>query len=421
MTGSAAAGHLSVVTLVTLALSGCGASDSLAGADGGSAPPVVTIEQVGGFVPDDGWIFSDQTIHKIAINLPASSVMAIAADPYTFVEGGVTIDGQLVPRIGVRLRGKIGSFRTLAQKPKFKLEFDELIADQRFYGLKALALNNSVVDCSYLKEPLGYRIYAAAGVPAERTGFARVSVNGADYGLYVVIEVPDDRFLKRHYAEAKGNLYDGKYLWFGGNNYTILDFASSVDDKFGLEEGQGLDVGHQDIKAISTALAASRGNGQLVPALAPLLAWDELHRMMVVDQWTGGNDSYSLNSNSYRVYFNPGDGGRMEMIPYDLDYAFLRDSDWGKSWRRPVGKLAAGCFADAACAAAHKQAVQAVIDAIDPTALLKWFDAVDALTIKDAMNDPRRECSANGVAPLRKQLRDWVNAENGQLRTFWGL
>ena len=411
--------RLGLAVTVLLAVGCADYEDLVAGAVARGAAPPVTSESAGGFEADDSWLFSDSAIHRIDITLPAASVTALTADPDTFAVGEVTIDGETVPRIGVRLRGKVGSFRTLDKKPKLKLDFNEYVKEQRFYGLKALALNNAVQDCSYLKEPLGYRIYAAAGVPALRTGFARLRVNGADYGLYIVLEVPDDRFLKRHYPEWKGNLYDGKYIWFGGGNYTMLDFNSNVDDKFALEEGT--DVGNQDIRAVSQALAAQAGIGMFVAGMAPVLAWDEFHRLLAVDQWTGANDGYALNTNNYRVYFNPANGGRMEMHPYDLDNSFRHDYEWGMNWRTPRGKLARGCFNDTGCVQEHKKVVQAIIAAIDPAALITWFNRIDALTINDARSDPRRECTADRLVPLRQALRDWVNTENGQLRTFWGL
>src|SRR5207244_6255581 len=100
--------------LVALAAGGC---DSATGGSGG-AP--VTMENAGSFEPDDSWLFSDKTIYRIDLALPASSTAALDASPYTFAIGSVTINGETVPDIGVRLRGKIGSFRTLAKKPKFK-------------------------------------------------------------------------------------------------------------------------------------------------------------------------------------------------------------------------------------------------------------------------------------------------------------
>lgn len=403
--------YLALIIPAAVPASGCGGTYE--------AVPPVTHESAGGYDPDDAWLFSDKTIHRINITLTDTAIAALTKDPYTLVGGSVTIDDKPVSGVGVRLRGKIGSFRTLMKKPKFKIDFAEFAEGQRFYGLKALALNNAVVDCSYLKEPLGYHMYALAGVPASRTGFARVAVNGADYGLYIMIEEPDDRFLKRRYKKDDGNLYDGKYIWYGGHNYTLLDFNTNVDDKFALEEGQN--VGNADIKAVSKALADNAGKGNVLAGMAPVIDWPEFLRMMATDQWTGANDSYPMNQNNYRVYFDPGNGGRMDMIPWDFDYSFLQASQWGKSWMTPQGRIARACLGDAACLAAYKSEVQSLIAKIDPAKLIEWFNQIDALTLADAMNDPRRECAASTITVNRQALRDYVMAQNGKLRAFWGL
>jgi hypothetical protein len=386
------------------------------GGSGEGAGPPVSDEDIGGYSAETDWIFSDQKIHAIEITLPQASIDALLADPYTFAPGDFSLDGDALPDVGVRLRGKIGSFRPINAKPKLKIKFNELVPNQRFYGLKALSLNNEVVDCSYLKEPLGYRVFGLAGAPAVRTGFARVTVNGLDYGLYVIIETPDDRFLKRVYADPSGNFYDGKYIWYGGWNYQLLDFNTGTDDMFPLEEG--IDVGHADIHAISDAIATWAWSGQFEAGLAPVLDWDEIHRTMAAEQWIGHNDGYALNSNNYRIYFDPADG-KADMIPWDLDYAFLHDYDWGMSWGNPKGQIAYHCAQDAGCKATHKTAVFGVLAALDPAALVAWFDQIDALTYADAVSDPRRECGSDQIAPWRAALRSWIATQNDVLAAQW--
>jgi hypothetical protein len=230
--------------------------------------------------------------------------------------------------------------------------------------------------------------------------------------------VPDDRFLKRAFKNPDGNLYDGKYIWYGGFNYQMLDFNSGVDDLYSLEEGA--DVGNQDIIAITQAIAMWAGTGQLVTGLDPLINWDKWHRVLAAEQWIGHNDGYALNRNNYRVYFNPEDG-RAELVPWDLDYAFLYDSQWGLSWGAPSGQIANWCFQDAACVEAHKAGMKALLDAVDPAELTAYFDAIDALTYEDAMSDPRKECSSAEIAPWRQALRDWIGVQNGQMAAYWGL
>ncbi len=362
-------------------------------------------------------LFTQDVIHTVDITLDDDAWDGLYVDPYTFVSGDVRVDGDLVPGSGVRLRGKYGSFRTITGKPKFKIAFDEYDGAQRYLGMKALALNNEVVDCSFLKEPLGYEVFRTAGIPVPRTSFASVTVNGEDYGLYVLVEVPDDVFLERHYADASGNLYDGKYLYFPGygSGYTLLDFASGLDDQFPLEEGT--DVDNVDVSAVSSVIVDGTAAGTYTDTVGALVDLPYFHHYEAAEQWIGHVDGYALNQNNYRFYFDP--QGKMQFIPWDFDYAFYQDYEWGMSWENPRGKLAAGCWANPDCRADQAEAVRALADAVDPDALIATFDAWDALTIELAQDDPRRECRRGQVPGSRDALRDWVRSRNEAVVASW--
>ena len=386
--------------------------------DEAPAEPPVDVDVIEDQELDDSWIFSHELIHEIELVLSDASVASLGTDPYTYVEGSVSIDGVLLDPVGVRLRGKIGSFRDLSGKPKFKIDFNQYVEDQRFWGHETLSLNNSIVDCSYVKETIGYRLFEAAGVPASRTGYATVSVNGAPYGLYVLVEVPDDRWLRRHYLDPTGRLYDGKYVWYGGSSYQLLDFGNGVDTLYQLEEGE--DIAHADIIAVSDTLAAAWGQGDFEGDMASVLNWDRHHRMWAVEQWIGQNDGYSLNTNNYRVYFDPLDG-LADLIPWDLDYSFLYDSDWGLSWWSTRGNITYGCLQDAACVASHQAVTAEVLDAIVDADPLAHFDSLVELIEDEVAADPRRECSDAYVASYQAYVRSWIEGQDAVMRSAWGL
>ena len=380
--------------------------------------PTVNEESIEDQEVDTDWLFTNDTIHVIEITLPTDSVTALNSAPYTYAQADISIDGIEVDTVGMRLRGKIGSFRPLSGKPKIKIDFNQFVEDQRFYGLEGISLNNSVVDCSYMKEVVGYQIFEAAGVPHSRTGYARVSINGADYGLFVLIETPDDRFLARNYPDPTGNLYDGKYVWYGGYSYTLLDFGASVDLKYALEEGT--DVGNADIVGVSAAYLNHRYQADYYSATDAVLDWDEIHLMWAAEQWTGQEDGYCMNKNNNRVYFDPTDG-KMEFIPWDLDYAFLEDYAWGRNWNAPYGNLAYACYTDTDCRAGQKAAVADMltrVEAIDWDAMVT--DLI-TLTQADIDSDPRRECSSSNVTYYQGIVRSWVQGRSAYMRTFWGL
>lgn len=381
--------------------------------DVGAEDPAPTREDDEILSPEIAPIFDDTVLHTVAITLGDEAADALRDDPYEWVEGSVTLDGVPVDPVGIRLRGKIGSFREFDEKPKFKIDFNRY-ADQEFQDLEALALNNEVVDCGYLKEPAGYAVYHALGLAAPHSSFATVTVDGEDYGLYVLVEVVDDTFLKAYYEEPDGNLYDGKYLYYGGYNYELVDFTPRYQENFTLEEGE--DVGLSDIMAITDTL-----RDDALPfdtRMDAVLDVDQFHRAVVAEQWIGHLDGYTLNRNNYRVYINPWDG-RAEIIPWDLDYAFINAVRWGFDWASPSGALAQGCWQDEACLEAHKQAVEDAAAVIDTEALLERVDGWTALIAGAAEADPKRECSRRSVAPAQEEVRGWLEDRAEDMRSYW--
>ncbi len=363
------------------------------------------------------WIFSDEQVHRVEIELSAEALAALDLAPKTYVEGSVTFAGQRFERVGVRLKGKVGSFRDLDAKSAFKIDLNRYEAGQDLDGLEKLTLNNMVVDCSMAKERMAFGVFRALGVPAPRTGYAFVSVNGVDYGLYSHIESVDDTFLKRHYEDPGGNLYEAEYL-FTGSTFYMPDFAQGYDDLFDLEEGT--EVGNADVKAITAALDAYGGTPDFYSALGELVDWEHHHQTMIAELWAGQNDGYSLNENNFYAYFDPTDG-RAEIISWDMDYSFLRPSDWGFSWRAVDGRLSNLCIADSTCFAAYLERLEAACDTLDALPLEDELEAVYQLTRPWIAMDTRRECDDSYVTYYRDYLRGWVAGGSASARATWGL
>ncbi len=369
-------------------------------------------------VPDaSAWLFGAERVIEIDISINPEGVASLYADPYSYVRGEVTIDGLVVPDVGVRLRGKIGSFQTLDGKPKFGIDFDKFVDGGSFFGLERLNLNNATVDPSYVREHLGYMAFRANGVPAPRTGYAWVRVNGADYGLYVSLDAIDDRMLARWFPDASGNLYDGKYVWYGGWSYTLLDFHASTYNMYQLEQGE--DVGWADTLAVTEALAAP--SPDFTTALSAVVDLEHHVRMVAVEHWVGQLDGYSLNQNNNWVYFDPGDGGRAHILPYDLDYAWLQDWQWGMNWRTPRGLVTAGCMSDGACRGAWRNESVVVGDTIDALDLSGELHRVSVLIEPYVARDLRDWSDVATTAAWQADLDGWIGRRSGEIRAFWGL
>ena len=382
-------------------------------------------EQVPGGGDEADWLFGTDAVHQIEIILESDALAelntwpgAFEYDlPYDFVHGNLLIDGELIEDVGVRLKGRWGSYRGMGGKAAFKIDLNRYVSGQRFHGLEKLTLNNMIVDCTMSREVLAFSVYEAMGLPTPRAGYSWVTVNGVPYGLYLLVESIDDRFVDRVYTDTTGNLYEPEYIVYPDYNYTLVDFDQQSQHLFDLEEGT--DVGLADVYAVTAALDGASGN-EFTPEVGPLVDLDMLTRLMAVEQWVGQVDGYSMNINNYFVYFDPGDG-KAEIIPWDLDYSFIHSQDWGSSWNNPNGRLAGSCLDDVECRGLfydHAQTTGALADDLE---LQDRFDEIKEL-IHDYQNeDPRQECSSSYIIYYSDIVEDWISYRTWEVEQFWGF
>lgn len=111
--------------------------------------------------------------------------------PGTFIAEGETFEP-----VEVRNRGDWA--RTWAKKP-LKIF---LPPSQPYAGQHVLNLNPGWRDPAFVRETLAYHLYERCGVPASRSRWVRLHVNGRFRGLYVEVEQPDKAFLRRHHLSG---------------------------------------------------------------------------------------------------------------------------------------------------------------------------------------------------------------------------
>jgi spore coat protein CotH len=116
-------------------------------------------------------------------------------------------NGVRTRNVGVRSRGA-GSRSPV--KPGLELTFDHYASQQRFLGLRSLVLDNLITDPSMIREAVAMALLRRLGIAAPREAPARVFVNGAYAGLYMLVEPVDTVFTGRHFDDA-GLLFE--YRW----------------------------------------------------------------------------------------------------------------------------------------------------------------------------------------------------------------
>ena len=148
----------------------------------------------------------------------------------------VEINGTTFYRVGIRPKGNT-SLTSIASDPttdrySFKLEFDHYVDGQSCFGLDKLILNNNYADATNMKEALIYDMYQYLGADASLYNYAKISVNGEYWGVYLALEAVEDSFMLRNYGVQSGELYKPDSMNIGGGkdfgdfNADDMDFGN---------------------------------------------------------------------------------------------------------------------------------------------------------------------------------------------------
>lgn len=350
-----------------------------------------------------GWIYDPGKVAVIDLTLSSSAEAELEAEPDEYVEGGFAIsttDGvpggeeHLVESrglVGIRLKGGAkGSFRKLSGKAAFKVKFnfenEKGEKGKKYLGLKKLTLNNMVEDFSLIHETLAYTAYRGAGLPASRTGYAFVRVNGQPYGVYLDIEDIDDVALERWF----GKFADPQHLYEGESGADVIPGAEALppgEGGFEVDEGDEGNLG--DLEALISAVNSTEGEGWSA-AVAPVADLAELTRMWAVEKFAGHWDGYAgqagqFQPNNYFLYSDP--FGVFRMIPWGTDETWERRLPFDG----PAGAMFNRCLADPACEALYRKELRSVGKTIDGLHLGALGAAVAELLKPWEEADPRLE------------------------------
>lgn len=163
----------------------------------------------------------------------------------------VEVNGTTFYRVAIRPKGNT-SLTSIASDPttdrySFKLEFDHYVDGQTCFGLDKLILNNNYADATNMKEALIYDMYQYLGADASRYNYAKISVNGEYWGVYLALEAVEDSFMLRNYGAQSGELYKPDSMNIGGGkdfgdfNADDMDFG---DIDFGNMDFSNMDFGN---------------------------------------------------------------------------------------------------------------------------------------------------------------------------------
>lgn len=131
----------------------------------------------------------------------------------------VTVNGTEYKNVGFRAKGNTSLSMVASSdsdRYSFKISFDEYVDGQNCDGLSKLVLNNNYSDATMMKEAICYDMFAFLGADASLYNYAKVSINGEYYGIYLALEPVEESFAMRNYGTNYGELYKPDSMELGG-------------------------------------------------------------------------------------------------------------------------------------------------------------------------------------------------------------
>jgi len=308
--------------------------------------------------------------------------------PVVFHYGDETYDDAFI-----KLQGN-PSTSWIGDKLQFTVAFDKIEPDKRFHGQKKIVLHAAPSDQTFLRERVALSYLRSLGLAAGCENNARLTVNGAFYGVYANREPPEQPYLDRVFPDAAGG-----DMWKGG--YTLDNNQEETNHPR-----------HDQLMNTPTL----EGFQQMVDVDASLLEW-------AAEAVMPDNDGYWAIAHNFYLYDHPTRG--FIWLPYDVDATFdfspfdVDPITWMPSWSQGWGAHQRIVLADPALTERYVAALERALAGYDvdllKSRLLRWSDQ-----IAGAVGDDHQKPFATGDHELavarmsgsfwlrQKYLTSWV-------------
>ncbi|HNS12689.1 MAG TPA: CotH kinase family protein [Bacteroidia bacterium] len=157
---------------------------------------------------EDNAGFFDQTyVRSFYLTFPQPNYWSLLTSNYsshTDLPATLMVDGVTYDSVGVRFKGQTSYSGTgSSQKKSFNLNFDSFIKGQDIYGYDILNLNNGFQDASFMREVF-FQHQIHKHIPAAKSSFAKLYINGENWGVYPCIQQLDGDFYKEWFMSNDG-------------------------------------------------------------------------------------------------------------------------------------------------------------------------------------------------------------------------
>ena len=230
----------------------------------------------------------------------------------------VTVDGATYLGVGISFRGQ-SSYRRVdyGSKRSLNLSFDAVHDGQNVQGYRTLNLLNAMNDPTFVRAVL-YSQISRDYIAAPMVNFARVSINGEPWGIYLSAQQFNKDFLRDFFGTDEG----GRWKVPGSpRGRAGLEYLGEDPDLYRpVYEIRSRDEPESWRRLIELTRVLHRTpEAELEAALEPILDVDGTLRFLALDVALSNSDGYWTRASDYNLYLD--EAGRFHLVPHDMNEA----------------------------------------------------------------------------------------------------
>lgn len=288
-------------------------------------------------------LFDESYVHEIRIYTGNTFIWDTLEYDYNMSNGGrikhyrpvsIMIDSNLLDTVGFRIKGFYSAMGTGSSKKKpLKVDINRFNPEQEYEGIIKFNLQNAFLDPSFMRDMLAYNIFRTEGLPASRSSYARVYINEIFWGLYILVEQVDRRFLDNNFPDNRGNLYKSMAAT---NLEYINDNVEFYKDSIELKTNEEEDDWSRFIQFIKVINKVGLSDMRYEESINRYFNAEDYLKVLAIDKILINWDSYYEHGRNFYIYDEPSKD-IFHWIPWDYNLSFadqsgpsLITSDWGE-------------------------------------------------------------------------------------------
>ncbi|GAA3662912.1 CotH kinase family protein [Microbacterium marinilacus] len=199
------------------------------------------------------------------------------------------------------------------------IRLDKYVDGQEYAGRSDFVVRGNNSETS-LNEAVALQVIEQAGVAGEQAAYTRLSVNGSDEQLRLVIDVPDDEGWNDDAFGGTGITYkadsDGDYSYRGDDSADYLDVFDVKFDADDLPEDQAYAPLIEFLDFINNA-----SDEELASQLSDYLDVDSFADYLAVQDLVANSDDIDGPGNNSYLHYDP-DTGLMTVVAWDQNLSY---------------------------------------------------------------------------------------------------